>query len=53
VDVRVYTEFSAARTPMPTRRGIALGIDQLPALVAALQAAEAMALELGMIGGAT
>ena len=36
----------------PTKKGLSLRVEQLPALVVALVAAEAKARELGMIGGA-
>lgn len=49
VDLRVYCGFTAANVPMPTKRGIALSVGNLPELVAALRAAEARARELGFL----
>jgi len=52
-DLRIFAEFtgqSHARTP--TKAGVTCSFEHLPALVKALQAAEAKARELGLIGGA-
>ena len=53
VDVRVWTKpTSALGRPLPTTKGVSLSVRRLPALVAALAAAEAKARELGLIGEA-
>jgi hypothetical protein len=51
IDVRLFEAFSAARVPMPTRKGITLVLSKLPELARALVAAEVKARELGLIGG--
>lgn len=51
VDVRVFTPFTAAKTPFPTARGVALPVGLLPGLSEALAAAEKEARERGLIGG--
>lgn len=51
VDVRVCVELTASSgVQTPTAKGVSLAVCRLPALVAALTAAEAKARELGLIG---
>lgn len=50
IDVRIFSPFTMAQVPMPTKRGVTLAIGRLPELVRALQGAEARAMELGLIG---
>lgn len=51
IDVRIFTPFTMAQVPMPTKRGVTLAIGRLPEVVRALQDAEKRARELGLIGG--
>jgi hypothetical protein len=54
IDLRVtvnLTETSSVQTP--TKKGLSLQIGQLPGLIEALQAAQARAVELGLIEGGT
>ena len=51
IDVRLFEPFSMARAPMPTRKGVTLGLSKLPELARALAVAEARAREMGLIGG--
>jgi hypothetical protein len=52
LDLRIFSAFTAAKVPMPTKKGVAIAVEKIPALIAALQAAEAKANELGWIGTA-
>lgn len=52
IDVRLFEPFTLARVPMPTRKGVTMGIARLPALARALADAERQARQLGLIGGA-
>jgi transcriptional coactivator p15 (PC4) len=50
VDIRVTVELNAeTKVPIPTKKGISLRIEQLPELIAALQAAEAEARKRGLL----
>jgi len=52
IDLRVTVEMTTTSgLYSPTKKGLSLRVEQLPALVVALVAAEAKARELGMIGG--
>lgn len=53
-DVRVYSGFVGTADDVrgPTKAGIAISFNHLPDLVKLLQAAEAKAREMGLIGGA-
>ncbi len=51
IDVRLFEPFTPAKVPMPTRKGVTLGLAKLPELVRALADAEKQARELGLIGG--
>ena len=54
VDVRVCVALDATTGALtPTAKGISLSVSKLPALVAALSAAEARARALGLIGEAS
>jgi hypothetical protein len=48
VNVRVYAT-GADGIDRPTTKGVSMGIDKLPALAKALQAAEAKAREMGLL----
>lgn len=50
-DARVFSAFSAAAVPMPTKKGLSVRVDMLPDLIAALQQAEITARMMGWIGG--
>jgi hypothetical protein len=50
VDVRWFEPFTPAMVPMPTRKGVTLGVERLPELARALAEAEAKASELGLLG---
>ena len=52
VDIRIFVDFTAARVPMPTKRGLSIRIGQLPDLLDALQDAAARARKLGMLNEA-
>ena len=51
VDIRLFEPFTAAQVPMPTRKGVTIGLGKLPDLAAALADAETRARELGLIAG--
>ncbi len=52
VDLRVVVELSeSSGLATPTRKGVALRVEMLPALIEALGKAEAKARELGLLGG--
>ncbi len=52
LDLRACSPISStSRTLSPTGRGVTLAVDHLPKLIRALQAAQAKAVELGLIGG--
>jgi hypothetical protein len=51
IDIRVFAQFTAARVPMATKKGVALRIEQLPDLVEALRDAEQKARLLGLLDG--
>lgn len=52
VDLRVVVELSeTSGLATPTRKGVALRVEMLPDLIEALGKAEAMARELGLLGG--
>lgn len=53
LDMRVYGIFSAAKTYMPTGKGVSVNVSKIPELIAALQEAERKARELGLIGTET
>jgi hypothetical protein len=51
IDIRVTTQFAeAVDVWAPTKKGLSVNVSMLPALREALAAAEARALELGLIG---
>ncbi|MES2343644.1 MAG: PC4/YdbC family ssDNA-binding protein [Pseudomonadota bacterium] len=52
-DVRVYAGFLSTAEDVrgPTKAGVAISFERLPEFVRTLQAAEAKARELGLIGG--
>ena len=53
IDLRVTTQLTEGTDQwMPTKKGVCVNVALLPELVEALQAAEAKARELGLIGGA-
>ncbi len=49
VDLRVYAEFGDDDERRPTKKGVALKVERLPALIGALQAAEAEARARGLL----
>jgi len=49
VDLRVYGRFSAAKTFMPTAKGISFNPALLPDLIRLLQSAETKARKLGLL----
>ena len=50
VDIRIFTEYQDTGLPGPTRRGVTLPPEKLPALLAALQELERQARERGLAG---
>lgn len=48
-DIRVFGQFSAAQTFMPTKKGVSVNVAMLPTLIAALREAEVKAREAGLI----
>lgn len=50
IDVRLFEPFTAAKVPMPTKKGLTLSVTRLPELARALADAEARARALGLIG---
>lgn len=52
IDLRVCMELSATSGVLsPTSKGVSVAIDKLPRIIAALQAAEERARQMGWIGG--
>jgi hypothetical protein len=52
IDIRVTAQFGeAADVWAPTKKGLSMNVNMLPALLAALAEAEAKARELGLLGG--
>lgn len=49
LDLRVYAEFSAAKVPMATQKGVSIRATAIPDLIALLQRAEVKARELGIL----
>ena len=49
VDVRTFSEVGDAHERRATKKGVALKLERLPALIAALQAAEAEAQARGLL----
>lgn len=49
IDIRTFVPFSAAKVPIPTKRGAAIPIEALPALAAALNDAIGKAREIGWL----
>jgi hypothetical protein len=50
VDLRFWDASTPGRAPIPTKRGLALGIHRLPELALAIAKAEEKARELGLVG---
>lgn len=51
IDLRIFEEFAASTgARSPTKAGVALSIERLPELRAALEEAERQAIDLGLIG---
>lgn len=49
-DVRIFAEFAGTTDARsPTKEGVAVAFDKLPDMIAALQDAQAMARELGLV----
>lgn len=53
VDLRVFATSDATGERVPTKKGVAIRPDKLGAIIAALQQAEAVAREEGLIGDET
>lgn len=53
VDVRVYADFNTGpvETRGPTKKGVALAVERLPDLIAALEAARTEAIARGLLKG--
>lgn len=52
VDLRIFAEFAGTTDARsPTKEGVAIAFDRLPAVIEALQAAEVRAREMGLIAG--
>jgi hypothetical protein len=51
VDIRVFSTFTAANVPMPTKKGVAIGVGKIGDLIEALGKAKAEAEAMGWIGG--
>ena len=51
VDVRTFSNFTAANVKMPTRQGVSLNVRQLPELAKLLAEAERQAREMGLLDG--
>ena len=50
LDLRVFSAFTAANVPMPTKKGLTVAVRLLPELELALRQAEGKARELRMLG---
>jgi hypothetical protein len=50
VDLRLFSTFTAANVPMPTKKGVSLSVAKLGELIDGLEKARAEAVELGWIG---
>jgi hypothetical protein len=51
IDVRLFEPLTMARAPMPTGKGVTLGLPKLPELARALAEAEATARAMGLLDG--